>query len=126
MQLPPSLPLIAAASIQQLLREWQGDIGRLSRLYSEASRPSDLQLYMRLTKELTAALEEARSTEVFGSVEDAARIAKRPVSTVRRWCARYEASCGASREGGVWRINLPVFARFMDSVIDADGLEGVQ
>lgn len=126
MQLPPTLPLIAAASIQQLLQEWQGDIGRLSRLYSESSRPSDLQIYMRLTKELTAALDEARNTHVFGSVEDAARIANRPVSTVRRWCARYETACGASREGGVWRINLPVFAKFMDTVIATDGLEGVQ
>ena len=126
MQLPSSHPLISSASLQQLLREWQGDISRLTRLYSESSRPSDLQLYMRLAKELTAALEQARNIEVFGSVEDAARIAKRPKSTVRRWCARYEDRCGASLEGGVWRINLPVFAKFMDTVIDADGLEGDQ
>ena len=81
----------------------------------EARAPhSDLTACLRsLVRDLSEALELARNTSVYVTIEALAEIVNRPVSTLTRLCRKHGAAVGAIKVEGVWSIHLPTFQEFL-------------
>lgn len=105
--------LVAAAPIERLVAALDTEIGIRARRLEHQHASVELELLRSFANDLRTALADARNTEVIGNVADAARLSKRPKSTVRRICKNHEDKAGACFVEGEWSIHLPQFLQFI-------------
>jgi hypothetical protein len=105
--------LVAAAPIERLVAMLEAEIGIRARRFEHQHASVELELLRSFANDLQAALADARNTNVIGNVADAARLAKRPKSTVRRICGKHGEKAGACLVEGEWSIHLPEFLQFI-------------
>ncbi|MDE2292525.1 MAG: hypothetical protein KGL53_10625 [Elusimicrobia bacterium] len=111
---PTSLDrLVAAAPFERLAAMLEAEIGIRARRLEHQHASVELELLRSFATDLQAALADARNTEVIGNVAAAARLAKRPKSTIRRICKEHEDKAGACFVEGEWSIHLPQFLAFI-------------
>jgi len=108
--------LIAADPIERLVATIEVEIRLRSRRFSNPQLSLELDLLKSFKAELDEALRDARKGDVIGNVADAARLSRRPLSTVRRLCSKHGEKAGASFVEGEWSIHLPTFLRFQASL----------
>ena len=105
--------LVSADPFERLLATLEAEIRLRTRRFTHPQASLELELLKSFRAELEDTLRDARSADVIGNVKDAARLAKRPESTVRRICAKHKERAGASFVEGEWSIHLPTFLRFI-------------
>lgn len=114
-QSQPSDPnrLIASDPIERLLATMEVEIRVRVRRFTQPHVSLELELLRSFKADLEEALRDARAADVIGNVKDAARVSKRPESTVRRICYKHGERAGATMVEGEYSIHLPTFVRFM-------------
>lgn len=108
--------LVSADPFERLLATLDAEIGLRTRRFTHPQASLELELLKSFRAEVEETLRDARAADVIGNVKDAARLAKRPESTVRRICGKHKARAGASILEGEWSIHLPTFLRFIASL----------
>lgn len=105
--------LVSADPFERMIAAMDAEIGIRTRRLTRPETSIELEFLRSFKSDLEEALRDARAADVIGNVAAAARLTRRPVSTVRRLCAKHRASAGASYVEGEWSIHLPTFVAFM-------------
>ena len=105
--------LVSADPIERLLATLEAEIRLRRRRFTHPQASLELELLKSFRAELEETLRDARAADVIVNVKDAARLAKRPESTVRRICGKHKERAGARMVEGEWSIHLPTFLRFI-------------
>lgn len=102
--------ILSAAPFVTLLNRLKSELAAW-----EARAPhSDLTTCLRsLVRDLSAALELARNTSVYVTIDALAGVVNRPVSTLTRICRKHGVAAGAIKVEGAWSIHLPTFQDFL-------------
>ena len=106
-----SAALVAEAPIATLLDDIRADVARIERW-----RPNDaVAIALRAACDrLETALREARSVDVWLTVDQVARRTNRPRSTISRICRELGTLVGAHLMKGRWSIRWPDFENYLN------------
>ena len=102
--------VLASTPLITLLERWETELRILTQRLPRADITATLTT---CHEELANAMQAARDTTLFITVDDAARIANRCRSAMTRLCRAHGNTIGARRIGGVWSIDKNKLQTFL-------------
>lgn len=102
--------VLASPPLITLLERWEIELNILTQRLPEADITTTLTT---CHDELASAMQAARDTTLYITVDDAARIANRCRSAMTRLCRTHGGTIGARRIGGVWSIDKNKLQNFL-------------
>lgn len=107
-----STALIAAAPLLALL----GDIRRRVTADREwGLETPEARLFAQLASRLSAAIDEARRSDVWVTVPELHQTTGRPVPTLTRWCRTYGEGSWAEKSESGWTVHYPTFETWLSA-----------